>query len=460
MSAKVALITGVTGQDGAYLAELLLAKGYVVHGVKRRVVVVQHRPDRPPLPGPARARRPLLPALRRPDRRHQPDPHRPGDAARRDLQPRRPEPCPGQLRDAEYTANADGLGTLRLLEAIRILGLGEHDPLLPGLDLGALRQGPGGAAERDHAVLSAQPLRRGQALRLLDHASTTARPTACHASQRHPVQPREPAPRRDLRHPQDHPRGGGDRARPAGPALSRQSRRQARLGPRPRLCRGHVADPAAGPSPTTTCSRPARPTPCASSSSAPSPRSAATIVWQGEGVDENGRRPAQRPGAGRGRPALFPPDRGRSPARRPEQGAGQARLAAHGPASPTWSREMVDGRSVTGRARAHGLTAGSASEAAMSDAGARSSTRSPASASASPAIAAWSAAALVRRLAREPVRAPDRDPRSELDLAPPGRGRSLDGARSRPRGRDRRRGQGRRHPRQRPPTRPISSTTT
>ena len=36
MTAKVALITGVTGQDGAYLAELLLAKGYVVHGVKRR----------------------------------------------------------------------------------------------------------------------------------------------------------------------------------------------------------------------------------------------------------------------------------------------------------------------------------------------------------------------------------------------------------------------------------------
>ena len=36
MADKVALITGITGQDGAYLAELLLAKGYVVHGVKRR----------------------------------------------------------------------------------------------------------------------------------------------------------------------------------------------------------------------------------------------------------------------------------------------------------------------------------------------------------------------------------------------------------------------------------------
>ncbi|MEE8616236.1 MAG: GDP-mannose 4,6-dehydratase, partial [Roseateles sp.] len=36
MSSKVALITGVTGQDGAYLAELLLSKGYTVHGIKRR----------------------------------------------------------------------------------------------------------------------------------------------------------------------------------------------------------------------------------------------------------------------------------------------------------------------------------------------------------------------------------------------------------------------------------------
>ena len=39
----VALITGVTGQDGAYLADLLLAKGYVVHGIKRRSSSLQHR---------------------------------------------------------------------------------------------------------------------------------------------------------------------------------------------------------------------------------------------------------------------------------------------------------------------------------------------------------------------------------------------------------------------------------
>ena len=49
----------------------------------------------------------------------------------------------------EYTANADALGTLRLLEAIRLLGLDEQDALLPGLDLGAVRPRPGDAAERD-----------------------------------------------------------------------------------------------------------------------------------------------------------------------------------------------------------------------------------------------------------------------------------------------------------------------
>jgi GDPmannose 4,6-dehydratase len=58
----------ITGQDGAYLAELLLAKGYEVHGIKRRASLLQHRPHRPPVPGPARRAAQLHPALRRPDR--------------------------------------------------------------------------------------------------------------------------------------------------------------------------------------------------------------------------------------------------------------------------------------------------------------------------------------------------------------------------------------------------------
>ena len=298
MPAKVALITGVTGQDGAYLAELLLAKGYVVHGVKRRSSSFNTGRIDHLYRDPHEHDTALLPALRRPDRRHQPDPHRAGDPARRDLQSRRAEPRPGQLRDrrihrqcrrARHAAPARGDPHPRH---------GRARALLSGLDLGALRQGPGDAAERDHAVLSAQPLCRGQALRLLDHGQLP-RGLRHPRLERHPVQPREPAARRDLRHPQDHARGRGDRARPAGAALPRQSRRQARLGPCPRLCRRHVADPAAGRSPTTTCSPPARPTPCASSSSWPSPASGARSSGGARASTRSGveRRSGQRAGA-------------------------------------------------------------------------------------------------------------------------------------------------------------------
>ena len=50
---KKALITGITGQDGSYLAELLLDKGYEVHGLMRRSSSFSHRPHRAHLPGPA-----------------------------------------------------------------------------------------------------------------------------------------------------------------------------------------------------------------------------------------------------------------------------------------------------------------------------------------------------------------------------------------------------------------------
>src|SRR6516162_1610101 len=121
-SGKVALITGATGQDGAYLAESLLSKGYVVHGVKRRSSSFNtERVDH------------LI---------H--DPHEAGvafhlhygditDATNiiRIVQETRPNEIYNlaaqshvqvSFETPEYTANADGLGTLRLLEAIRILG--------------------------------------------------------------------------------------------------------------------------------------------------------------------------------------------------------------------------------------------------------------------------------------------------------------------------------------------------
>ena len=123
---KRALITGITGQDGAYLAELLLAKGYEVHGMKRRASLFN---------------------TDRIDHLYE-DPHAPGvrlflhygdltDATNvmrviQQVQPHEIYNLAAQshvhvsFETPEYTANADALGTLRILEAIRILGLDKH----------------------------------------------------------------------------------------------------------------------------------------------------------------------------------------------------------------------------------------------------------------------------------------------------------------------------------------------
>jgi len=123
MTEKVALITGVTGQDGAYLSELLLNKGYEVHGIKRRASLFN---------------------TDRIDHLYQ-DPHvdhrrfklHYGDLTDstnliRIIQQVQPDEIYNlaamshvavSFETPEYTANADGIGTLRILEAIRILGL-------------------------------------------------------------------------------------------------------------------------------------------------------------------------------------------------------------------------------------------------------------------------------------------------------------------------------------------------
>ena len=120
---KTALITGITGQDGAYLAELLLAKGYIVHGIKRRSSLIN---------------------TDRIDHLYQ-DPHEKnvkltlhyGDLTdssnlTRIIQETQPDEIYNlaamshvhvSFEMPEYTANADGIGTLRILEAVRLLGL-------------------------------------------------------------------------------------------------------------------------------------------------------------------------------------------------------------------------------------------------------------------------------------------------------------------------------------------------
>ena len=125
MSNKIALITGVTGQDGAYLAELLLDKGYTVHGVKRRSSSFN---------------------TSRIDHLYQ-DFHKSGvqfflhygdltDATNlirlvQEVQPDEIYNLAAQshvqvsFETPEYTANSDAMGTLRLLEAMRILGMND-----------------------------------------------------------------------------------------------------------------------------------------------------------------------------------------------------------------------------------------------------------------------------------------------------------------------------------------------
>jgi GDPmannose 4,6-dehydratase len=121
--AKTALITGITGQDGAYLAELLLNKGYVVHGLKRRTSLfntarIDHLYEDPHVP----SRRLIL---------HYGDMTDSMSVLRvvEESQPDEIYNLAAQshvavsFEEPEYTANTDGLGTLRMLEAIRILGM-------------------------------------------------------------------------------------------------------------------------------------------------------------------------------------------------------------------------------------------------------------------------------------------------------------------------------------------------
>lgn len=120
---KMALITGVTGQDGAYLADFLLQKGYVVHGIKRRSSSfntgrIDHIYQEPHL----ESRDFIL---------HYGDMTDATNLIRivQQVQPDEIYNLAAQshvqvsFETAEYTANADGIGTLRLLEALRILGL-------------------------------------------------------------------------------------------------------------------------------------------------------------------------------------------------------------------------------------------------------------------------------------------------------------------------------------------------
>ncbi len=121
---KKALITGITGQDGAYLAEFLLNKGYEVHGIKRRSSLFNTDRIDHLYQGPHQQGRKFV--------LHYGDLSDAGSLIRimQEVQPDEVYNLAAQshvqvsFESPEYTANVDALGTLRLLEAIRMLGLG------------------------------------------------------------------------------------------------------------------------------------------------------------------------------------------------------------------------------------------------------------------------------------------------------------------------------------------------
>jgi GDPmannose 4,6-dehydratase len=166
---RSALITGATGQDGAYLAELLLSKGYVVHGIKRRSSSFN---------------------TARVDHLYH-DPHEQGvrfhlhygdvtDATNliRIVQETQPDEIYNlaaqshvqvSFETPEYTANADAVGTLRLLEAIRILGREKRTRFYQASTSELYGKVSRSSTKGDDAFLSPLTLCGREALRALDY---------------------------------------------------------------------------------------------------------------------------------------------------------------------------------------------------------------------------------------------------------------------------------------------------
>lgn len=150
---KKALITGITGQDGSYLAELLLEKGYEVHGIKRRSSLfntgrIDHLAGKIKLhDGDLTDSSNLIRLIKEvePDEVY-------NLAAQSHVKVS--WDCP------EYTADTDALGTLRLLEAIRVCGLEKKDKVLSGVDFRIIWFDTRADTVRNHPVLSAVALCR------------------------------------------------------------------------------------------------------------------------------------------------------------------------------------------------------------------------------------------------------------------------------------------------------------
>ena len=204
---KKALVTGITGQDGSYLADLLLEKGYEVHGIIRRASTfntarIDHLYADPHINGV----RMFL---------HYGDLSDSVNLVKLiyDLKPDEIYHLAAQSHVRvsfdipEYTSDVTGLGTIRILEAIRETGIRSRFYQASSSEMfGKVQEVP--QTETD-AVLAAQSVWGGEGFRLLGDGELSRKLRAL-CEQRDSFQPREPAPWRDFRDAQDHARRRGD----------------------------------------------------------------------------------------------------------------------------------------------------------------------------------------------------------------------------------------------------------
>lgn len=195
---KKALISGITGQDGSFLAEFLLQKGYEVHGILRRSSSFNT----------GRIEHLYFDEWVRDMKQKRTINLHYGDMTDsssliRIIQSVQPDEIYNLAAQShvkvsfdvpEYTAETDAVGTLRMLEAVRILGMEKKTRIYQALHFRALRKSAGSAAKRNDPVLSPQPLWRSQTVWLLDYKELPRKlwHVCC---KRHTLQPRERTPR-------------------------------------------------------------------------------------------------------------------------------------------------------------------------------------------------------------------------------------------------------------------------
>ena len=173
MNTKVALITGITGQDGSFLAEFLLQKGYEVHGILRRSSSFNT----------GRIEHLYFDEWVRDMKQQRTINLHYGDLTDsssliRIIQEVQPDEIYNLAAQShvkvsfdvpEYTADADAIGTLRMLEAVRILHLEKKDQNISGVHFGVIRIGSRSPAERNNTVLSPFSVRCSETIRVLDY---------------------------------------------------------------------------------------------------------------------------------------------------------------------------------------------------------------------------------------------------------------------------------------------------